>query len=78
MYIHRLNWANNGVKFDYWGGRKTLLHYRLYGLMTRKYKFQRFLETATLEVLTKEVAQFDQLKHLQNTDVNRRLQIDFF
>ena len=37
-----------------------------------------FLETATLEVLMKEALHFDQLRHWQKTDANRRLLIDFF
>ena len=36
------------------------------------------LETANLEVLTKEIVHLDYLRHWQNTDVNRRLLVDFF
>ena len=36
------------------------------------------LQNSDLEVLTKKVAHFDQQRHLQKTDVNRRLLIDFF
>ena len=36
-----------------------------------------FLETATLAVLIKEIVHFDQLRHWQKTDVNRRLLTDF-
>ena len=37
-----------------------------------------FLETATLEVLMKETVHFDQLRHWQKADVNKRLLIDLF
>ena len=34
--------------------------------------------SAILEILTKEVVRFDQLRHWQNTDVNERLLTDYF
>ena len=59
------------MKFDYWAARKTDLYFRFFGLMTW------ILETATLEVLTKVVIQFNQLRHWKNTDINRKLLMDF-
>ena len=35
------------------------------------------METATLATFIKEVVYFDQLRYWQETDVNRRLLIDF-
>ena len=34
LFTSYFNRANDRVKFDYWGGRKTLLFFRLYRLMT--------------------------------------------
>ena len=78
VFTSCLNRANDWAKFDSWAGTKTLLYFRLFSLMTWIWRLSRFLETATLKVLSKEVVQSDQLRHWQNTDYNRRLLIDFF
>ena len=69
------NKANDGAKFDYWGGRKTLLYFRIYGLVTWE----------TIHVFWKEPVEgtnqrgcsFWPAVILAKHDVNRRL-IDFF
>ena len=41
-------------------------------------RLQRFFRTVTLDVLIKKVVYFDQMRHWQKTDINKRLLIDFF
>ena len=78
LFTSCFNIANDRVKFDYWGRRKTWLFFDLYGMMTWIWRLQRFFKTVTLEVLTKKVAHFDQLRHWQKIDVNRKMLVDFF
>ena len=59
LFTSYFNRANDRAKFDYWEGKKTLLLFRLYRLMTS-------IEGPwTCEVLTKKVIHFDQLRHWQ-------------
>ena len=79
LFTSCLNRTNDRTRFEYWGGRKILLLFHLYGLMrwvSRLYIF--FFETVIRDVLTKKVVHFDQLRHWQKTNLNRRLLIGFF
>ena len=44
LFTSCLNRTNFREKFDYSGGRKTLLYFRLYGLMIRKWDYRSFLK----------------------------------
>ena len=72
VFTSYFNRANDWAKFDCWGGRKTLLYFRLYGLMTWITRLWRYLKATTFGGTDQEVVHFDQLRHWQNNDVNKK------
>ena len=75
MFTSCFNKANDRAKSDYWGGRKTLLLFLVYGLMTCIETIEVFPNNHLGSTDQKNVY-FDQLRHWQKTDVNRGLLID--
>ena len=59
LFTSCFNRTNDRVMFDYWGGRKTLLFFHRYGLMTWIYRLQRFGGT------DQKSCSFGQLRHRQ-------------
>ena len=65
------------TKFVYRDGGKTLLFFRLCGLMIWIQRLYRFLKTVTLGVLTKKIVHFNQKRHRQNANVNSRREVQW-
>ena len=78
LFIPCFSRVKDRAKFVRWGGRKTLLFFSLYGLMTWLWSLYKFFKNSKLWGADQKTVHSNQLRHWKNTNVNERLLIDFF